>query len=131
MNTRLLTAYQGSSAIAAGVFLTTTGTLQTRNSAGTVLATTTAVAPLNAWFRVELDVTGISGSTGAVAARLYSGANLETTTVDTGGSLSTGSTSVGGLVNEFRFGAIGTVFTSAITGALKQNAPNLFGAILE
>lgn len=84
--------------------ITTTGTIRTLTSAGATIATTTAAVPLNAWCRIEYEVTGISGTTGAVAARMFSGANLETTTADTGGSLSNTGQTVGGTIDEVRFG---------------------------
>jgi hypothetical protein len=70
---RMLTAAGGT---CASLRLNTTGTLTTVNSAGTTIAATTGTIPLNAWCRVEFEVIGISGTTGTVNARIYSGANL-------------------------------------------------------
>jgi hypothetical protein len=69
-------------AAAFAVQITTGGKVRIVNSAGTNIATSTASLPLNAQWRLEVDVTGISGSTGHPVARFYSGSNLETGTPD-------------------------------------------------
>lgn len=102
VNTRLGNFLSGSGVSCGTAMVTTTGTLRTTNSAGGTVATTTGTIPLNQWVRIEFEITGISGTNGTIAARMYSGSNLETTTADTNGSLSTSSSSLTGVVNEFR-----------------------------
>jgi hypothetical protein len=106
VNARIMQFNSGSNVAAAGLVLTTTGTIRTVNALGSTIATSTATVALNAWNRIELEVTGVSGSTGTVAARLYSGANLETATPDTGGTLSNAAQNVTGQVNDFRVGIV-------------------------
>lgn len=99
-----IAAFLSGSTVRCTLFMSTSGAIVTKDSAGATIATSTAVVPLNAWCRVEFEVTGISGSTGTVAARIYSGSNLETLTADTNGSLSNAGQAVGGTVNAFRLG---------------------------
>lgn len=94
----------GSAALRAAVVLQPTGELRTINSAGGTISTTTEQVPLNQWVRVEFELTGISGTTGTVACRIFSGSNLETTSPDSGGSVSASSSSVGGTVDTVRWG---------------------------
>jgi 3D (Asp-Asp-Asp) domain-containing protein len=102
--TTRIAGYLGSATNRTSLRLTTTGTIRTNDAAGATIATTTAVVPLGAWCRIEYEQTAISGTTGTVAARLYSGANLDTATPDTGGSLSNAAQPVGGTVDEVRYG---------------------------
>jgi hypothetical protein len=93
----------GAGAAAFAVQITTGGKVRIVNSAGTNIATSTASLPLNAQWRLEVDVTGISGSTGHPVARFYSGSNLETGTPDETVDGGAGA-AVGGLINEVRYG---------------------------
>ena len=94
----------GAAALRAGVVLQPTGELRTINSAGSTISTTTEQIPLNQWVRIEFEITGISGTTGTVACRIFSGANLETNTPDSGGSVSASNGSIGGTVDTVRWG---------------------------
>lgn len=108
--TRFL-SFHGSSSTMRCVFqVTPTGTIRTHDSAGSVVATSTAVLPLNAWARIEFECFDISGSTGTLAARMFSGANLEKGTPDSGSDLYNTGQAVGGTIDEVRFG-----FTSSVT----------------
>jgi hypothetical protein len=104
VNARIFQFASGSAVIASSLLLLTTGALRTLNSSGSTIATTTGLVTLNAWNRIEFETTGISGSTGTVAARLYSGANLEGLTADTNGTLSTAAQAVTGTVNDVKYG---------------------------
>ena len=99
----------GSAAAQGTARLTTTGTIQLINQPGSIIGTTTATVPLNNWFRVELETTSNSGTTATMALRLFSGANLETSTPDTGGSLSVTGTTTSALVATCRFGVSSSV----------------------
>ncbi len=94
----------GVAALRAAVVLQPTGELRTINSAGTTISTTTEQVPLNQLVRIEFELTGISGTTGTVAARIFSGANLEGNTPDAGGSVSASNGSIGGTVDTVRWG---------------------------
>jgi len=84
---RLLTLLAGSTI---GVYLrlsVSSGVMQAYNNAGTLLGATTAALPINSWVRVDCNVTNMNGTTADLAAHFYSGANLETNTPDTNGSI--------------------------------------------
>lgn len=107
--TTRISAFLGAAVLRCSLQVTTTGTIRTVNSAGSVIATTTATIPLNGWTRIEFEVSGISGTTGTVNARMFSGANLETTNPDTNGTLSNSAQSVGGTVDDIRIGQSSSV----------------------
>lgn len=75
------------------------------NAAGTEIATTTEVIPLNQWVRIEMSITSISAGTGTMLGSVHSGANLESDTIDTGGDLMSIGANVGGNIDEVRIGA--------------------------
>ena len=112
-------AYLGSAALRCSVIFPTASltTLRTINSAGSTISTMTSAFPLNQWVRVEFELTGVSGTTGTVACRMYSGANLEGTTPDSGGSISASNSSIGGNVDDARIG-----MSSAVTMTSAWNA---------
>lgn len=101
--TTRLVMFQGGVTMRSNLQITTTGTIRTINTAGGVSATTTAVVPLNAWCRIEFDTTGIT-TTATLSARMFSGANLEKTTPDTNGSISTAGVAIGGTIDDVRWG---------------------------
>jgi hypothetical protein len=107
-NTRLL-AFIGAAANQCAVQLLTGGTFRLVNQAGGTPATSTATLPLNAWCRIEVDCTSNTGTTANLAARLFSGANLETTTPDTGGSISASAQTVTSQVSDARYGMSSSV----------------------
>src|SRR5882757_485010 len=99
-----LVRFLAGASLRAGLVLQPTGELRTINSAGGQISVTTAQVPLNQWVRIEAEITGITATTGTVAARMFSGANLEGPTPDTGGSVSASNGSIGGTVDTLRFG---------------------------
>jgi len=99
-----LVRFLAGASLRAGLVLQPTGELRTINSAGGQISVTTAQVPLNQWVRVECELTGITGTTGTVAARMFSGANLEGSTPDSGGSVSASNGPIGGTVDTLRFG---------------------------
>lgn len=99
-----LVRFIGSAALRCGAVLQPTGEIRTIGSAGGTISTTTEKIPLNQWVRIEFEITGISGTTGTVACRIFSGANLETNTPDSGGSVSASNGSIGGTVSTVRWG---------------------------
>lgn len=103
VTTRIVAMLSGAS-LNGSLQITTTGTFRTVNSAGSVVATTTGTIPLNTWVRVEFEITGQSGTTATIAARSFSGANLEGATPDTNCSLSNAGTTVVGATGDVRFG---------------------------
>lgn len=109
-----LGSFQKAATLCAGAKVTATGKLQIHDSANLVLATSTGTIPLNALTRVDFEILGISGTTGTVNARMYSGANLETLTADTNGSVSSAGASITGTVDELRpCASAGITLTSA------------------
>jgi hypothetical protein len=64
--------------------INSTGQVRLFNQAGVAAGITTNSVPLNAWFRCHLGGSiGGSATTGSLRTVFYSGANLETTTIDT------------------------------------------------
>ncbi len=105
---RLIGLYTGAS-VTCSLQYTTAGALRILNSAGATVGTMAATVPLNQWVRVEFEATGIVGTTGNMAARMFSGANLETSTPDTNGSLAFTAQTVVGTVDGVRWGQSGSV----------------------
>lgn len=101
--TRISHMMSGLGVSAAAIQITTGGKLRIINSAGTNVVTSTNSIPSNAWARVEWEITGISGSTGTITARFYSGANLDGSTADETITSGAGA-AVTGQVNEVRYG---------------------------
>lgn len=100
----------GTGGVSAGTILqiTATGVLRISDSTGASVATTVATFPLNTPVRVEYEVTGVSGTTGTVTGRFFSGANLEGTTPDTNGTCTASGVAVGGLTTALRVGQVAT-----------------------
>jgi|SRR5882672_1785237 len=102
-------AFLNGTTLCGALVIPNTGTLRTlTGTGGGTIATMATAIPLNQWVRIEYDLTNINtgASTADVAARMFSGANLEGTTPDSGGSLSnTGVASMtGGTVTALRIG---------------------------
>jgi hypothetical protein len=111
---RLASTATGAGSASTALLILNTGTIRIADALGSPIATTTAVAPLNAWFRVEYEVTGISGTTGTVTTRLYSGSGGDSVTADSGGTVTGSGAAVAGLMNDIRFGqSASTTLTSA------------------
>lgn len=91
------------------------GCLRINNTAGSDVVHSTTALPTNTLFRLEFDVTNMNGSTADVAARVYSGANLEGGTPDTGLSISASGVAVTtATANRIRFGpSASTTVTTA------------------
>jgi hypothetical protein len=94
----------GAAATRAALQVNVAGTIRTLNSAGAQAGITTAVIPLNQWCRIEWDVTLLTSTTCNQAARMFSGAGLESNTPDTGGSISNVGVTTTGTVDDIRFG---------------------------
>jgi len=111
---RLLSLLTGSNVNAASMVMTTGGKLRIQNSAGTNSGTTVGSIPLNAWWRVELDVLGISSGLGNIGLRYYSGVNLESTTPDETQVNAVGANVIGN-INDVRLGSnVATTQTVAL-----------------
>lgn len=115
VNTRLFTFGNTTGTVCSNCVIGSNGTLRMADTSGTLIGTaTTATVPLNQWVRVEADITGISGASSTTACRMYSGANLETTTPDTNGTGGGSSTNTTGQVGNIRNGMFAaTVETAA------------------
>jgi len=110
---RLINFLGGASVAQMSVRVSTTGTIQIVNELNNIIATSTGVIPLNAWCRVEGDITANSGTTANLAARIFSGANLETGNPDSGGSISAAAQTTTALVNAARYGPSASVTETA------------------
>jgi hypothetical protein len=112
INTRLL-GFVGSAATQCSVQIGTTGLLRLVSQNGTTIVTSTAAIPLNAWCRIEMDCTSNTGTTANLAARMFSGANLETGTPDSGGTVTSSAQTTTAQVSTARFGQTSATQTSA------------------
>lgn len=100
-------------AVSCTASINASGQLRISNSSGTSIGTTTGTFPLNTPVRVEFDLTNIAGTTGDVAARMFSGSNLEGVTPDTNGTVSSAGAAVAGTLAQCRFGSSSSVTMTA------------------
>lgn len=108
---QLFMRYLSSGSQSVRVNVTTTGTIEVRNAANTVVGTTTSAISANSWFRVELSVT-FSATVGAVTLRLY--LTPDSTTISD--SLTLSSLALTASASELRFGV----------GAAMANTSSMF-----
>lgn len=104
-NVTIMRFTQGGTAnLIASVLLMTTGKLRINDSAGTQLVSTVGTVPLAGWVRIQVRITW-GATTGSAELRMFSGANLESTTpTETVTSTAVGVMTGSGVVDNIRAG---------------------------